>query len=161
MEKICGYTIEKTGQGIYTVKGDILPIQIIDNRKLSAEENLWLKNLSNKLDPAAIKQLSDKLLIQGKIARIEAYINAIAKANFRAIEEAIDMSDAATSLEDVLIRTGLAARWEARGRDIGKESQAIVIAQNMVIDGFPPEKIASMTGLDLEKVKEMYHSESK
>ena len=31
----------------------------------------------------------------------------------------------------------------------GKESQTIVIAQNMVNGGFPPEKVASITGLDL------------
>jgi len=40
--------IEKTNPGVYTVNGDILPIQIIDNRQLSAENNVWLKNLSNK-----------------------------------------------------------------------------------------------------------------
>jgi len=36
-------TVEETSPGIYTVRGDILPIQIIDNRKLSAEETSGLR----------------------------------------------------------------------------------------------------------------------
>ena len=44
------YKVEKKVPGIYTISGDVLPIQIIDNRQLSADENLWLKGLSNRLD---------------------------------------------------------------------------------------------------------------
>ena len=36
------FTVEENHPGIYNVKGDIMPIQLIDSRKLSAEENLWL-----------------------------------------------------------------------------------------------------------------------
>ena len=43
------FTVEENHPGIYTVKGDIMPIQLIDSRKLSAEENLWLKELDNRL----------------------------------------------------------------------------------------------------------------
>jgi len=45
-----GYAVEEKRSGIYIIKGDILPIQIIDNRKLSEEENIWLKDLDNRLD---------------------------------------------------------------------------------------------------------------
>ena len=33
--------------GIYSVKGDVIPIQIIVTQKLSETENLWLKSLTN------------------------------------------------------------------------------------------------------------------
>ena len=168
IKKTRRYSVEKTGQGIYTVKGDIIPMQIIDNRELSAEENLWLKNLSNRLNPKEIRQLSGELVIQGKTARIQAYINAIAKANFKAIEEAIRMGDAALSFDDVFERTGLAtlaakweARGEARGETRGRKSEAIAIAYNMVNAGFTPETVASLTRLDLEKVKEFYKTDNK
>ena len=36
------YAVEESSPGIYTVKGDILPIQIINTRQLSAKDNLWL-----------------------------------------------------------------------------------------------------------------------
>jgi len=51
------FTVEKNGHGIYIVKGDVLPIQIINNRKLSTEENVWLKDLDNQLDARRVRRL--------------------------------------------------------------------------------------------------------
>ena len=42
-----GYTAEETLAGIYRIYGDYLPIQIIKTKKLSPEQNLWLKSLTN------------------------------------------------------------------------------------------------------------------
>ena len=44
------FVVEEKNPGIYNVIGDIFPIQIIDNRKLSSDENIWLKDLTNKLE---------------------------------------------------------------------------------------------------------------
>jgi len=44
-----GYVIEKAERGIYYIKGDYIPIQLIVTSLLSAEENLWLRNLTNRL----------------------------------------------------------------------------------------------------------------
>jgi len=49
-EKVRNFTVEEYHPGIYNIKGDILPIQIIDNRKMSPDENVWLKNLDTRLD---------------------------------------------------------------------------------------------------------------
>ena len=158
LKKIRGYRVEETSPGIYTVNGDILPIQVIDSRRLSADENLWLKSLSNRLDPLAVLKISEEATRQDKVARLRAFMDAIAKANFHAIEGAMNMSNAARSLDEVFERTGLAARWEARGKAMGKESEALAIAKNMVSSGFPLETVVSMTKLDPEKVKELYQA---
>jgi hypothetical protein len=42
LERVRGYKVEKTAKGIYTVSGDIIPIQIINTSELSAEENFGL-----------------------------------------------------------------------------------------------------------------------
>ncbi|MGN8630203.1 hypothetical protein ACTNEW_01170 [Blautia sp. HCP3S3_G3] len=42
-----GYQIEKADEGIYYVKGDFFPIQILVTRLLSKKENLWLRSLTN------------------------------------------------------------------------------------------------------------------
>ena len=152
LQKIRGYKVEEKWHGIYTVKDDILPIQIIDNRKLSAEENLWLKGLSNRLDPSMVVRIGEEAGRQDKTSVINAYINIIVRANFHAIEEARNMSSTAKSLDDVLIKIGLAAKWEAEA----EERKAFDIAQNMVNLGFPLETIVSATMLDPEKVKELY-----
>jgi hypothetical protein len=44
-----GYAAFKI-QGIYVVKGDIIPIQIIETKLLSEDDNLWLKELRGGLN---------------------------------------------------------------------------------------------------------------
>ena len=150
LKNLRGYSVEETASGIYTVFGDILPIQMIDSRRLSADENLWLKGLSNRLDPFEVIKISDVAVKKDKTAWLQAYMNAIAKANFQAIEEAMNMSNAAVSLDEVLERTGAYARAEERN--------TLAIAQKMVNLGYPPEAIVSVTGLDSEKVKELFQN---
>jgi hypothetical protein len=168
VENIRGYTVEINNPGIYIIKGDILPIQIIDNRQLSADENLWLNCLSNRLDPVEVNKIGDEAARQEKTAKIQAYLSVIAKANINALREAIKMSEETLTLEQVFEEAGWIAKWEAKGlaRGMekgmaegiasGKEAEALTIAQNMVNAGFPLETVVSMTKLDPEKVKTLY-----
>jgi len=154
--KIHKYKVEETSSGIYTVEGDILPIQIIDSRKLSVEENLWLRNLYNKLQVADIERLTTEIHQKEKEAKVQAYFNVIAKANYDAMEEAVNMSKPVKSLDEMLVRTGVAARVKAEGKALGEESKALDIAKNLINMGFPLETVVSATNLDLEKVKPLY-----
>ena len=156
LQEIRSYKVEEKLPGIYTVSGDILPIQIIDNRRLSADENIWLKDLDNKLNALDLGRITVKIFKQGKAARVKAYLDVILRANFHAIKEARNMSSTAKSLDDVLIEIGLNAKWEAEGVVIGEERKALDIAQNMVNLGFPLETIVSVTMLDEEKVKPLF-----
>jgi len=142
------YKVEENNSGIYTLKGDIIPIQIIDNRLLSAEDNIWLKNLSDSLDSSSVIKIKDEAIKRDRTARIQAYINAITKANYLAFEEAMEMSEPAKSFEEVLVRTGITARVQA--------ATALEIAQNMVNLGVPFETVVAATKVDPEKVKAMY-----
>ena len=151
-KKARAYKVEENNPGIYTVIGDILPIQLIDNRKLSAYENLWLKSLNNSLNPLDVLRISEKADRLDKTARINAYMDVIAKANYKAIEEVIKMNKPAKSLDEVLVRSGFVARVESRTR----ESTTIDIAKNLVKLGLPLETIITATKLESEKVKELY-----
>jgi len=152
LETVRKYKVEENSPGIYTVTGDIFPIQIIDSCRLSADENLWLKNLSNSLDPFSVIKVKEEVIRLDKAARVQAYMNAIAKANYNAVEEAVEMREPAKSLEEVLERTGITARAEARG----EERKAMGIAQNLVNMGLSFEAVVSATELDPEKVKALY-----
>ena len=155
-----GFIVEETSPGIYNVKGDILPIQVIDNRQLSAEENLWLKSLDNRLDPLEALRLLEETNRQGKEARIQTFLNVIAQANLRAIKEAINMSDTVKTLDDVFIQTGMAARWEAKAEARAEERTALNIAKNMLNLGLPLETVVSATKLDPEKIKTLVPAQS-
>jgi len=78
-----GYTVAENHPGIYTISGDVLPIQVIDNRRLPADENLWLKSLSDRLDISALSRINEEATRQGKTARIAAYLDVIIRANTR------------------------------------------------------------------------------
>jgi hydroxylamine reductase (hybrid-cluster protein) len=107
-----------------------------------------LKNLSNSLDPLSVIKVKEEVTMLDKAARVQAYMNAIAKANYHAVEEAMEMSEPAKSLEEVLERTGITAR--------AQERKALDIAQNLVNMGISFETVVSATELDPEKVKALY-----
>jgi len=152
LRKIRKFTVEESSAGIYTVNGDILPIQIIDSRKLSIDENLWLRDLNNKLAAPDICRITTEIYRLGKEARVQSYIDVIARANYLAIEEAKNMSSPAKSLKDVFERTGMAAEWEAKA----EERKALDIAENLAKLGIPLETVVSATKLDPEKVRTLY-----
>ena len=162
LKNVRHYDVAETSQGIYTIKGDILPIQIIDSSRLLEDENLWLRHLNNRLNPAAIIEINEAVIKHDKTAKIQAYIHAIVKANHKAVEEAIRMRNASKALDEVLIRTGMVAMWEARAEarleasfEARAEAKIKDIVKNMIDLGFPHETIAKVISLDLEKVKTM------
>jgi hypothetical protein len=147
LQKERGYTVAETGTGIYTVSGDIMPIQVIDRRRLPAEENLWLKSLSDGLNLEEMGQISEEMARQDKAAPIAAYRDAVTRANPGIIQEAFMGKKSSLTLEQVMINTGLAAKLEARGRSEGEiegeERKAFAIAQNLVNLGHPFETVVS------------------
>ena len=170
-----GYRAIETSPGIHIIQGDIIPMQVIDSRRLSADDNTWLRGLDNRLDPVSALSLiktCDKTLRQDSETRIHAYLYAIAKANFSAMEEAINMSSAAKSLDEVFERTGLAARWEAKAkaeaeaeaedkRKAMEEIRTLIITRKLIDRGYPLEDIASDMELGIEKVNELYLEKQK
>jgi len=159
LQKTRGYAVEENSPGIYTIRGDILPIQVIDSRKLSVNENLWLKELNNNLKAFELERVLSKIYSQGKAARIKAYLDAITRANKDSLREVIRMSNTALTLDEIFEEAGLVARWEAKGEAKGeargKEYATLAIAQNMINLGYPAEAVASATQLKIEKVREL------
>jgi hypothetical protein len=140
------FDIEESGPGIYTVRGDAIPIQIIEGRRLPAEENAWLRDLDHGLDPAELIRISTKIDRLGKAANIGAYTEALFRANSAALREVLTMSDAAVTLEKVFEETGLIRKWEARGEAQSKAE----VAKKLISMGLPLGQVAEATGLDPE-----------
>ncbi|MDR1802081.1 MAG: hypothetical protein LBQ94_00605 [Treponema sp.] len=154
LQEIRGYTVEEKWPGIYTIKGDILPIQVINSRKLSADENLWLRDLDNQLGAPDIQRVSAEIDRLGKTAQaqVKTYLNVVLKANIENLREVLKMSD---SLVDLFAEIGLAAKWEAKYLAEGKEIKAIEIARNLLNLGDSTDKIIAVTGLSREEVENL------
>ncbi|MCL2833352.1 MAG: hypothetical protein FWD78_09310 [Treponema sp.] len=159
------YEVVENNPGIYNVNGDVLPIQIIDSRRLPADVNLWLSSLNNRLDPAAFIKINNELGIRDEY-RTKAYFDVITRSNAAAVREAIaNMRKNSLTLEQVFEEVGWTAKWEARGVEKGenkwRQSEALDIARNMIGLGLPADTIIAATKLDPEKVMELYHASSR
>jgi len=157
------YTVEENGNGIYTVNGDILPIQIINSRNLSAEENLWLNGLSNCLGVDASNQMFEEAFRQEKSPYLSAYLDTVIRANPITMREVMKMSGNSLTIEQVLEEAGWISKWKAEGKTEGKtegrtEGKAEV-AKNMIALGLPFETIVCATQLEPEKVKALYQNQ--
>jgi predicted transposase YdaD len=137
------------------VIGDIIPIQIIDSRKLSEAENIWLKDLDNTLNVARINRLTLEIERLGKATQVGAYVDAIARANAEMLKEAIKMSKNTVTLEQVLVETGLAAKWEAKAKAEGKAEGKVELARNLVKMGVSLKKVAQAAEMDIKTVKSL------
>jgi predicted transposase/invertase (TIGR01784 family) len=153
LREVRGYTAEKQSPGIYRITGDIIPIQIIDNRELSAEENLWLKGLSKDLEigsaMAILKAGSEKV----KEMPLAAYMQVVLNANAGVFLEVGRMGNGSLTFDDVLVELGLTARWKEEGREEGREKGREEIARNALAKGLPLDTIGEITGLDIETIK--------
>lgn len=114
------YQVRKTEEGIYYVIGDYLPIQIILLNRLSEEENLWLRNLTDHLEGEeqaerlvrAYQKHKDNTLYQ-------AMMDTIIRANREQFEEAKDMCDALRELFAEELEENYQA-GESKGRQEGR-----------------------------------------
>lgn len=106
----------KFDEGIYHLIGDFFPIQLIHTSELSAENNFWLKNLTNDLKGTEEVQELIKAYDKRKKENLyQSVMNVIVKANIELFEEVEDMCDALMEIVqpkvDAKIRE---ARIEAR-----------------------------------------------
>jgi hypothetical protein len=141
------YGVEEAEAGIYEVRGDYLPIQVIVVRKLGAE-NLWLKGLGKGLEKGEVESiLREGKKWEGKV-RADAYFDAVLHGNPETFEEVIRMGKKLT-LEDVLTEAGILPRWVEKGRQEGKE----MVARNLLNRGMSVKETAETAELDLKKVR--------
>jgi hypothetical protein len=110
LEKARGFVVEKSGPGVYSVKGDSITMQIIDTQELPVEENLWLAQLDNRLDSDGARRLIRELDREDRAERLAAYIDTVYTANFEVMEEVSKMSDTTTVYGKTLENAGYVTR---------------------------------------------------
>jgi hypothetical protein len=149
------YTIEESEPGIYTVRGDYLPIQIIETKRLPAEENLWLKSLTDDLEAGAARAILEARKKAAGETPLSAYIDVLMRANPRAFMEALNMANHRETFEEVFTEAGIIPQWIEQGMQQGEEKKALAIARNLLAKGWAVEDAAETTDLPIEKVRSL------
>lgn len=93
------YSMIRTEKGIYHIKGDKIPIQLVIVPKLSAEENLWLKSLTDNLREEQIRTELLPAYRGHKDSHLyQSVMDMIVRANREKFEEVKDMCKALEEL---------------------------------------------------------------
>jgi hypothetical protein len=161
------YKVEETTPGIYRVRGDYLPIQLIETKRLPMEENLWLKSLTNDLEAGAASAILEAGKGATREAPLNAYLDVLLRANPRAFLEAWSMANSTATFEEVFTEAGIIPQWIEqgiergieqgieRGIERGEEKKALAIARNLLAKGWTVEDVAETTDLPSEKVRSL------
>jgi hypothetical protein len=152
-------TVTEVSPGIYRITGYRIGIQIIETKKLSPEENLWLKGLNRGLNAKTAGSIIEASR-EKYGPDIAAYLHAVLLTNAKTIAEVSKMSKSEEAkFFEVMKEAGLTAKWEERGRIEGKaEGRAIGEAQGRAIgERSAWEKLVSLMkqGYTVEQLERM------
>jgi len=94
LENERGFKVQTIENGIYYIKGDTFPVQILESKLLSSDENLFLKNLRSNLNTEDVTKTSEAYKRLKPFENRNAYLDRLIQANKNVFMEAIFMSDA-------------------------------------------------------------------
>ncbi|MDR0465021.1 MAG: hypothetical protein LBG94_07915 [Treponema sp.] len=175
LTEIRKYNIEETSSGIYSVLGDYLPIQIIESKRLSDRENLWLKSLKYNLEISNADAIIKESENRTERVSLSAYFSILLDTNPDIFEELQNMAvrtrKKRETFEEVFTKAGIIPEWMERGFkkgivqgreegleegfEHGREEASIQIAKNLLAKGSTPQFVQEITGLSPDKINEL------
>ena len=152
LENERGLKVKIVGDGIYYVDGEIVPVQILESKRLSPDSNLFLRNLRSNLKPIEMIKTLQSYKDKKPFDEKNVYLDRLIRANPKILTEAINMSEAAKKiiLEGAEKYGWLESRYKQERKKAARET-----AKKMLQDGEVAEKIAKWTGLSVEEVAKL------
>ena len=150
LKKEHGFEFKKLENGIYHIIGDVVPIQILESKNLSEEENLFLHNLRSNLSSEEMLKTLQFYKERKPLDDKNVFLDRLVKANPDAFMEAMNMFT--EGVREIFMEGADKYGWlDARYNDREIE-KAKVIAKKMLLDGESVEKIAHWTELPVETI---------
>jgi hypothetical protein len=144
------HRVEKSAEGVYYVHGRDFPMQIIETKRLSEQENIWLANLRDDLTA----QGAEKVLAESgkrREAGIAAYLSALMTARPKTFREVWNMTKRQKEFEQFLTQvaeeSGQLKKWRQEGIVQGVHQTKLETARNLRNMGCDNEFIVTATGL--------------
>jgi len=143
-----GLTVEMVGDGIYYIAGDVVPVQILESKLLSANENLFLRSLRSNLTHEDVTIMAEAYKVLKIYEQRNVYLDRLVKANADAFMEAMSMndSDAMRKILELADKRGW-LRVSLKERDAERD---IEIAKRFLFLGRPIEEVAGALDLPVE-----------
>ncbi|MCL1790864.1 MAG: hypothetical protein FWG40_05825, partial [Peptococcaceae bacterium] len=119
------FAVDDQGGGIYYIRGEVFPIQLVERNKLSKDENLFLKMLGSNLKVNDVLSILEVHKEKKILDLNNVYLDRVRQANKVIFEEALNMSTAAEYFFEVAEKKGwLEEKWKEgieEGMEKGRE----------------------------------------
>jgi len=149
LKKNLGYSVKTVGDGIYHIHGDTFPIQILEHKKLSSDDNLFLKNLGSNVTFENLVATIAAFTKQQGYSSENIYLQRLIEANRTVIEEVENMSEAV--VKEILLGVAEKNGWLSEIA-LNKNME---LAKKLLLDKVPVEKISEYTGLSVSVIKQL------
>ena len=137
--------VEPAGGGIYYVAEERMPVQIVESKALSKEENLWLNSLRGNLEKETLRRLINECKPRG--GDVAAYIHVVLEANEKTLKGDVVVGNLAKTLTK---NPAFVQEIEKLGyRDLAEP------AKRMLRRGDTAKEVAYALSLSLERVKKI------
>lgn len=144
-----GITVKQTGEGIYYLEGDALPIQLLIIPELSKKDNYWLSMLRKDLEEGGeIDEFVEKYDRAGDSKLHEALADAVMRANRDKLKEEYAMCDALREICRELMADEIEQKVEE-----GKTETLSQVADSLKDRGFSIKEIAEILKMDVKSAK--------
>jgi len=157
LENDHGYTIVDNGNGIYYLHGMEIPVQILESKNLSADENLFLRNLRSNVTSEDMRKIMQTYNEHRFFDRRNVFLDRISSANKQSYKEAVSMLT--ESMREIFLEGADEYGWlDARDKRIEEKAAqkaAQAFAQRMLLRGFSIEDVAEDTELSVGAVIEI------
>jgi len=144
-----GLVVREVESGIYYIEGEAFPIQIIESKLLSSEENLFMRNLRSNLSAEDVAKTAEAYRKLKPLDMRNAYLDRVVQANRKTFLEVMDMSEA---VKELFYEAGNKYGWFKDRDNHSAYEKAKRIAVKMLLAGEPIEKVAEMTELSYDTV---------
>ena len=139
--------ILKHSNGIYYVTGEMFPVQILVTKKLSKEENFWLRSMTNDLTKEDATELIQRYEGHEHNNRYQSVMDVVVRANEKGFKEMKLMCDALLELmKDEL----------EESRMQGKQEQLLMQIEKKLLKGKTVEQIADELEETVEVITPLY-----
>ena len=147
LEKKLHRRIAVAGEGIYYISDPVFSIQLLVQKRLSEEENFWLKNLTNDLKE---KQRAERLLVEYKEHQSDVLYQSVMNIIIDANEERFQVDDMCEALERIV------EYHRQRDREEGGRLQLVDLIQKKLAKGKSLELIADELEETVEFIRPLY-----
>ena len=146
LEDELGFTVRYVGDGIYYIEGESIPVQILESKRMTNENNIFIRNLRSDVNPEDIVITVDEYRKIKPLDTRAVYLNRLLKANPETYKEAKSMFTEDT--REIIMTTAEEGGWFEK-RDTERDKMK---AKKMLIKGYPPEEVADIQDLPLDVV---------